>query len=85
MLNPNAGGGEVDHCKMVQKNWKMAETLAHGYSSERTQQALSNQYQHDRVKKIFKNVCALLIRMKVASALKKFSASSIRNIDMAFI
>ena len=62
----------------------MAETLAHGYSCERTQRELSNQYQHDRVK-IFKNVSALLIWMKVASALKKFSASSIRNIDMAFI
>ena len=28
----------------------MTETLAHGYSSERTQQELSNEYQHDKVK-----------------------------------
>ena len=26
---------------------KMAETLAHGYSYESTQQELSNEYQHD--------------------------------------
>ena len=28
---------------------KMAETLVYGYSSESTQQELSNEYQHDRV------------------------------------
>ena len=27
----------------------MTETLAYGYSSESTQQVLSNEYQHDRV------------------------------------
>ena len=30
------------------KPWEMTETLAHGYSSESTQQELSNEYQHDR-------------------------------------
>ena len=35
--------------KMMQKNWKMFETLAHGYSSESIQQELSNEYQYDRV------------------------------------
>ena len=34
---------------MMEKNWKMTETLAHGYSDESTQQELSNEYQHDRV------------------------------------
>ena len=28
---------------------KMTEGLAHGYSSESTQQELSNEYQHDKV------------------------------------
>ena len=28
---------------------KMTETLAYGYSSESTQQELSNEYKHDRV------------------------------------
>ena len=36
---------------------KMTETLAHEYSSESTQQEISNEYQHDTVKKFFKNLC----------------------------
>ena len=47
----------------------MAETLAHGYSSESTQRELSNKYHHDRVE-IFKNLCVVVLRMKVASALE---------------
>ena len=35
---------------MMQKNWKMI-----GYSSESTQQELSNEYQHDRVLDDFQN------------------------------
>ena len=31
--------------KMMQKNWKITETLAHGYLSESAQQELSNGYQ----------------------------------------
>ena len=31
------------------KNFKMTETMAYGYSSERTQRELSNDYQHERV------------------------------------
>ena len=34
---------------VMQKTWKMTETLSHGYSSERTQRELSNEYQHDTV------------------------------------
>ena len=33
----------------------MTETLAYGYSSESTQQELSYEHQHDRVKVFFKN------------------------------
>ena len=33
--------------KIMQKTW--TETLANGYSSENTQQDLSNEYQYDRV------------------------------------
>ena len=36
-------------CKIMQKTWKMTETLAHGYSSESTQQELPNDYQNDMV------------------------------------
>ena len=48
----------------------MTETLANGYSSETTERELSNEYQHDRVQKFFKNLCFLVIWTKVASALE---------------
>ena len=48
----------------------MIETLAHGYSSESTPRELSNEYQHDRVKMFFKNLCVLVLWTKVASALE---------------
>ena len=42
--------------KMIQKTFKLTETLTYWYSSERTQQDLFNEYQHDRVKMISKIV-----------------------------
>ena len=42
MLNPYATGGLCGPYKMMQKTFKMTETLAHGYSSESSQQELSN-------------------------------------------
>ena len=42
-------GTGLTQYKMMQKSWKMTETLASGYSSESTQWKLSNEYQHDRV------------------------------------
>ena len=36
-LNPYAAGNLFDQYRMMQKNWKMTETLANGYSSESTQ------------------------------------------------
>ena len=36
---------------MMQKTWKVTESLAHGYSPESASQKLSNEYQHDRVLK----------------------------------
>ena len=47
----------------------MTETLANGYSSERTQRELSNEYQHDRVWMVFRNICIFVLWTKVASAL----------------
>ena len=41
-----------------------------GYSSESTKRELSNEYQHDRVKMVFKNLCTLVLWTKVASALE---------------
>ena len=47
----------------------MTETLTRGYSSESAQGELSNEYQHDRVKMVFKNLCMFLLWTKVALAL----------------
>ena len=41
--------GNFGQNKIIQKTCKMTETLACGYSSENTQQELSNEYQLDRV------------------------------------
>ena len=51
------------------KKMKMTESLANWYSSERSRQELSNEYQHDRVKMFFRNLCVLILWTKVASAL----------------
>ena len=48
----------------------MTETLANGYSSESALQEFSNEYQHDRVWMVFKNLCIRVLWMKVAVALK---------------
>ena len=48
----------------------MTEIPTYGYSSDSSQQELSNEYQDDRVKMFFRNMCVLVLRMKVASALE---------------
>ena len=40
------------------------------YSPESTQRELSSEYQHDRVKMFFNNLCVLVLWTKVALALK---------------
>ena len=54
----------------MQKTSKITETLANGYSSESSQRDLSNEYQHDRVSIIFKNLCVFVLWTKLASALE---------------
>ena len=49
IVNPYAAGGYFGQYKMMQKTWIMSETLANRYSSESTQQGLSNEYKYDRV------------------------------------
>ena len=53
--------------KWCKKTEKWLETLAHGYSSESAQWELSNEYQHDRVSTVFKNLCILVLWTKVQS------------------
>ena len=48
-VNPYAAGWWFGQYKVMQKTWKITETLANGYSYESIQQELSNEYQHDRV------------------------------------
>ena len=52
----------------------MTEILGHGYSSESTQQEPSNKYQHDRVKMDLKNLCVLVLWMKVISASEELNS-----------
>ena len=66
----------------MQKTLNITETLANGYSSESTQHELSNEYQHDNVKMVFKNVCIFVLWTKVALALEGlavFSFSLVTN------
>ena len=49
VFNYFAAGGLFGKYKMMQKIFKMNETLAYGYSYESTQRELLNEYQHDRV------------------------------------
>ena len=51
----------------------MIKTLANGYSYESAQRELSNEYQHDRVKRVIQNLCIIVLGMKVASALEGLS------------
>ena len=48
----------------------MIETLANGYSSESNPGGLLNEYQHDGVQMVFKNLCILLHWPNIASALE---------------
>ena len=57
----------------------MTENLAHGYSSESTEQERSNEYQHDRVYMIFKDLCIRVLWMKVALALEGLTVSKFLN------
>ena len=50
-------------------HFKMSETLSHRYASDRTQWELTNEYQHGRDWIVFKNICVVLLWVKVASAL----------------
>ena len=48
----------------------MIKTLTHEYPSESIPQELSNEYQHDRVLIVSKNVLVLVLWIEVASALE---------------
>ena len=55
----------------------MTDTLTRGYSSDSTQQELSNEYQHCRVQMFFKNLCVLVFQTEVASALEGLNSQDL--------
>ena len=61
----------------------MKNYWANGYSSESSQGELSNEYQHDRVWMIFKNLCILVLWMKIASALERLTFILTRRLAMS--
>ena len=61
---------------------KFTETLANGYSSERTRQELSNEYQDDRVSMVFQESCILVLKTKVVSALEGLRSITIKHISL---
>ena len=62
---------------MMQKTWKMSETLANGYLYESTRRELSNEYEHDRVSMVFESICILVLWMNVVSALEGLTPYSL--------
>ena len=60
----------LDNTNLCKNPLKMTKTLSPRFSSESTQRELSNEYQHDKVYMVFKNVCVFELWTKVASALK---------------
>ena len=64
-LNLYDAGGQFGQYKIRARKLRMIETLANGYSSESTQQKLSNEYQHDRVMMVFNGQISLsFVRVK---------------------
>ena len=69
-VNPYAAGGLFGQYKIMLKALKFTENLTNGYSFESTERELSNEYQHDRVRMVFKDFYVFVLRTKVASALE---------------
>ena len=62
---------------MMQKNLKITETLANGYSYESTQREHSNEYQHDRVRMVFRDIFVFVLWRKVGAALEGFKNNAL--------
>ena len=75
---PYAAGGQFGQYQMMEKSWKIIETLANGYSYDSARQELSNEYQHDRVKMIFTIFAIFVHWRKVTSASEGLCASSVQ-------
>ena len=68
---------EILHTNVCLSKKEVFRKLASGRVLAKSQRELSNEYQHDRVSTVFKkNLCILLLRTKVASALEGLIDSS---------
>ena len=90
---------EIHHCleltlvllvanfEMMQRTFKMFETLIHGYPSESSQLELPNEYQHDRVELVFKKHWWIFkkILVRAAPAAKHSRAFSPSNVEATFV
>ena len=54
----------VGRYKMMRKSRRITVTLVNWYSSKSTQRELSNEYQHDQVLMVFKNLCVVVLWTK---------------------
>ena len=60
----------------------MTETLPNGYSSESTQRELSNEYKHDRVLMVFRNIYVFVLWTKVVSALEGLNLKTVWTVPL---
>ena len=77
-VNPYAADCYFGQYKMMQKS---IETWANGYPSASAQWELSNEYHHDKVKVVFKNISVLVLCTKVASALEGLKLEQVNQIN----
>ena len=60
---------KLANTKLCKNPEKPLKPLANGYSSQSAKQELSNEYQHDRVLMVLKNLCIFVLWAQVATAL----------------
>ena len=71
----------------MQKNFlkKVTGNTAYGSSSESGQRELSNEHRYVRVKRVFKNICVVVLWMKVASASLEGLTINHSNAEASFV
>ena len=74
-LNSNLVVANLANTYGVKNLKKVSETQANIYSSESTHRELFSEFQHDRVSRVFKKLCVLVLWMKVASAFEGLDES----------
>ena len=74
-----AADGFFGQYQMTLKSWNIIDKPRKWvFIWENWQRMLSNEYQQDQIKVIFKNLCILVLRTKVASALERLTLPMLR-------